>query len=127
MNQIYYNKLNTINNSTNFKEKHLFQKKLNLFKKSNYEIDNKNNSCYNFKSDGNENKTFITQQKSDSIIKNYSTIDKIKLNNFTNLKSKNNIFLEIFQNKYLMIILIIHIIYLMNNIINLWKMKKMFQ
>ena len=88
MNQIYYNKLNTINNSSNFKEKHLFQKKLNLFKKPNYEIDNKNNSCYNYKSDGNENKTFITQQKSDSIIKNYSTIDKIKLNNFTNLKSK---------------------------------------
>ena len=88
MNQIYYNKLNTINNSSNFKEKHLFQKKLNLFKKPNYEIDNKNNSFYNYKSDGNENKTFITQQKSDSIIKNYSTIDKIKLNNFTNLKSK---------------------------------------
>ena len=88
MNQIYYNKLNTINNSSNFKEKHLFQKKLNLFKKSNYEIDNKNNSCYNFKSDGNEHKTFITQQKNDSIIKNYSTIDRVKLNNFTNLKSK---------------------------------------
>ena len=88
MNQIYYNKLNTINNSSNFKEKHLFQKKLNLFKKSNYEIDNKNNSCYNFKSDGNEHKTFITQQKNDSIIKNYSTIDRVKLNNLTNLKSK---------------------------------------
>ena len=88
MNQIYYNKLNTINNSSNFKEKHLFQKKLNLFKKPNYEIDNKNNSCYNFKSDGNEHKTFITQQKNDSIIKNYSTIDKVKLNNLTNLKSK---------------------------------------
>ena len=88
MNQIYYNKLNTINNSSNFKEKHLFQKKLNLFKKPNYEIDNKNNSCYNFKSDGNEHKTFITQQKNDSIIKNYSTIDRVKLNNFTNLKSK---------------------------------------
>jgi len=88
MNQISYNKLNTINNSSNFKEKHLFQKKLNLFKKPNYEIDNKNKSCYNFKSDGNEHKTFITQQKNDSIIKNYSSIDRVKLNSFTNLKSK---------------------------------------
>lgn len=95
----YYN-INPINTKTagitindNNKEKYLFDKKLNHVKKINYETNqskvNQYNSLNNYRNEESFLKTFITQQKTDSILKrNNSLLNKTTLNISNNRNTK---------------------------------------
>ena len=102
--QIHYNDIHPLNmKKANFlinnkdkenKEKYLFKKKLNYAHKISFNTfnnddskNNKYNTFYNNKEDGKNQKTFITQLKSETQtqINKYSLLDKIRADNY-NLK-----------------------------------------